>query len=72
MSEKTAAMVDDSIAESVARDYLAHRAYVSGNRTLQRMRREAGFRSAKDFAEHIGIPASMHTASHSLAAPSTS
>lgn len=32
-----------------------------GRRTLQRMRREAGFRSAKDFAERVGIPMSTYT-----------
>lgn len=31
-----------------------------GKRTLQRMRREAGFRSAKDFAERVGIPMSTY------------
>lgn len=31
-----------------------------GKRTLQRMRREAGFRSAKDFAERVGIPMSAY------------
>lgn len=31
-----------------------------GKRTLQRMRREAGFRSAKDFAERVGIPMSIY------------
>ena len=31
-----------------------------GKRTLQRMRREAGFRSAKDFAERVGIPISTY------------
>ena len=30
---------------------------VSGRRTLQQLRREAGFRSGKDFAERLGIPA---------------
>lgn len=32
----------------------------SGKRTLQRMRREAGYRSAKDFAESVGIPMSTY------------
>lgn len=31
-----------------------------GKRTLQRMRREAGYRSAKDFAESVGIPMSTY------------
>lgn len=31
-----------------------------GKRALQRMRREAGFRSAKDFAERVGIPMSTY------------
>lgn len=31
-----------------------------GKRTLQRMRREAGFRSARDFAERVGIPMSTY------------
>lgn len=31
-----------------------------GKRTLQRMRREAGFRSANDFAERVGIPMSTY------------
>lgn len=31
-----------------------------GKRTLQRMRREAGFRSAKDLAERVGIPMSTY------------
>lgn len=31
-----------------------------GKRTLQRMRREAGYRSAKDFAERVGIPMSTY------------
>ncbi len=30
---------------------------VSGKRTLQQLRREAGFRSGKEFADHLGIPA---------------
>lgn len=29
-------------------------------RTLQRLRREAGYRSAKDFAEAIGVPVSTY------------
>ena len=29
-------------------------------RTLQRLRREAGYRSAKDFAAEVGIPASTY------------
>ena len=32
---------------------------ISGKRTLQRLRRQAGFRSAKDFAEALGIPEEM-------------
>lgn len=32
----------------------------TGKRTLQRMRREAGYRSAKDFAESVGIPMSTY------------
>ena len=31
-----------------------------GKRTLQRLRREAGFRSAKDFAESLNIPGSTY------------
>ncbi len=31
-----------------------------GKRTLQRLRREAGYRSAKDFAGVLGIPASTY------------
>lgn len=31
-----------------------------GKRTLQRLRREAGYRSAKDFAEQVGIPGSTY------------
>lgn len=34
---------------------------VSGKRTLQRLRREAGYRSAKDFAEALGIPSSTYS-----------
>ena len=30
---------------------------VSGKRTLQQLRREAGFRSGKEFADRLGIPA---------------
>jgi transcriptional regulator with XRE-family HTH domain len=30
-------------------------------RTLQRLRRAAGYRSARDFAEKVGIPASTYT-----------
>lgn len=33
---------------------------VGGKRTLQRLRRQAGFRSAKDFAEALGIPSSTY------------
>lgn len=33
---------------------------IRGKRTLQRLRREAGYRSAKDFAEALGIPASTY------------
>lgn len=32
----------------------------TGKRTLQRMRREASYRSAKDFAESVGIPMSTY------------
>lgn len=40
----------------------AHNSYkpVSGRRTLQRLRRQAGYRSAKDFAEALGIPGSTY------------
>ena len=31
-----------------------------GGRTLQRLRREAGYRSAKDFAQAIGMPATTY------------
>ena len=31
-----------------------------GKRTLQRLRREAGYRSAKDFAAVLGIPTSTY------------
>ena len=31
-----------------------------GKRTLQRLRREAGYRSAKDFAQVLGIPGSTY------------
>ena len=31
-----------------------------GKRTLQRLRREAGYRSAKDFAEVLNIPSSTY------------
>lgn len=34
---------------------------IGGKRTLQRLRREAGYRSAKDFAETFGIPTSTYT-----------
>lgn len=34
---------------------------IGGKRTLQRLRRQAGFRSAKDFAEALGIPSSTYT-----------
>ena len=34
--------------------------HVCGKRTLQRLRREAGYRSAKDFAAVLGIPASTY------------
>lgn len=34
---------------------------ISGKRTLQRLRRQAGYRSAKDFAEALGIPGSTYT-----------
>ena len=30
---------------------------VSGKRTLQQLRREAGFRSGKEFADFLGVPA---------------
>ena len=33
---------------------------ISGKRTLQRLRRQAGYRSAKDFAETLGIPSSTY------------
>ena len=33
---------------------------ISGKRTLQRRRREAGYRSAKEFAEALGIPGSTY------------
>ena len=33
---------------------------ISGKRTLQRLRREAGYRSAKKFAEALGIPGSTY------------
>ena len=33
---------------------------ISGKRTLQRLRREAGYRSAKEFAEALGIPGSTY------------
>ena len=33
---------------------------VNGKRTLQRLRCETGFRSAKDFAEALGIPSSTY------------
>lgn len=33
---------------------------ISGKRTLQRLRREAGYRSAKEFAEALGIPDSTY------------
>ncbi|WP_297034028.1 helix-turn-helix domain-containing protein [uncultured Enorma sp.] len=33
---------------------------ISGRRTLQRLRREAGYRSAKEFAEALGIPSSTY------------
>lgn len=40
----------------------AHNSYkpVSSKRTLQRLRRQAGYRSAKDFAEALGIPGSTY------------
>ena len=40
----------------------AHNSYkpVNGKRTLQRLRRQAGYRSAKDFAEALGIPGSTY------------
>ena len=34
---------------------------ICGKRTLQRLRREAGYRSAKDFAARLGIPASTYS-----------
>lgn len=34
-----------------------HSRPVSGRRTLQQLRREAGFRSGKEFADRLGIPA---------------
>jgi transcriptional regulator with XRE-family HTH domain len=33
----------------------------SAKRNLQRLRREAGYRNAKDFAEALGIPASTYS-----------
>lgn len=33
---------------------------IGGKRTLQRLRRQAGYRSAKDFAETLGIPSSTY------------
>ena len=33
---------------------------ISGKRTPQRLRREAGYRSAKEFAEALGIPGSTY------------
>lgn len=33
---------------------------ISGKRTLQRLRRQAGYRSAKEFAEALGIPGSTY------------
>ena len=33
---------------------------IGGKRTLQRLRRQAGYRSAKDFAEVLGIPSSTY------------
>lgn len=33
---------------------------ISSKRTLQRLRRQAGYRSAKDFAEALGIPGSTY------------
>ena len=33
---------------------------VNGKRTLQRLRREAGYRSAKEFAAALGIPSSTY------------
>lgn len=33
---------------------------ICGKRTLQRLRREAGYRSAKEFAARLGIPASTY------------
>lgn len=33
---------------------------VNGKRTLQRLRREAGYRSAKEFAAKLGIPSSTY------------
>lgn len=37
-----------------------HQRPIGGKRTLQRLRREAGYRSAKEFAEAIGIPSSTY------------
>ena len=41
----------------------AHTTYrpIGSKRTLQRLRRHAGYRSAKDFAEELGIPDSIYT-----------
>lgn len=40
----------------------AHNSYkpVNGRRTLQRLRRQAGYRNAKDFADALGIPVSTY------------
>ena len=34
---------------------------ISNRRTLQRLRRQAGYRSAKEFAEALGIPSSTYS-----------
>ena len=44
---------------SLASAHTPYRA-ISGKRTLQRLRRQAGYRSAKEFAEALGIPSSTY------------
>ncbi|MBM6942621.1 helix-turn-helix domain-containing protein [Collinsella intestinalis] len=34
--------------------------FLNGKRTLQRLRRQAGYRSAKEFAEALGVPPSTY------------
>lgn len=36
-------------------------AHASSRRTLQRLRREAGYRNAKDFANELGLPQSTYS-----------